>query len=59
MAAITSPPEEIILKGYDPNLTRRLLKFVRPYWLSLMAALILILLSSAASVAGPYLIKDA
>jgi ATP-binding cassette subfamily B multidrug efflux pump len=59
MAAITTPPEEIILKGYDPNLARRLSKFVRPYWLSLFAAMILILLSSIASVAGPYLIKDA
>ncbi len=59
MAAITSAPEEIALKGYDPNLTKRLLKFVRPYWLSLLGALFLILLSSAASVAGPYLIKDA
>jgi ATP-binding cassette subfamily B multidrug efflux pump len=59
MAAITSPPEEIFLKGYDPNLAKRLLKFVRPYWLSLSAALILILLSSAVAVAGPYLIKDA
>jgi ATP-binding cassette, subfamily B, multidrug efflux pump len=59
MAAITSAPEEIILKGYDPNLTRRLLRFVRPYRLSLFLALILMLLSSGASVAGPYLVKVA
>ncbi len=59
MAAISSAPEEIILKGYDPNLTRRLLRFVRPYRLSLFLAMLLMLLSSVASVAGPYLLKVA
>ncbi len=59
MAAITSAPEEIILKGYDPNLTRRLLKFVKPYRMSVFLAIILMLLSSGASVAGPYLLKVA
>lgn len=59
MAAITSAPEEIILKGYDPHLTSRLLKFVRPYRLPLFLATILMLLSSGASVAGPYLLKVA
>lgn len=59
MAAITSAPEEIILKGYDPHLTRRLLKFVRPYRLQLLGAVLLMLVSSAASVAGPYLVKVA
>ena len=59
MAAITSAPEEVILKGYDPHLTRRLLYFVRPYRLSLFMAVFLMLLSSGAAVAGPYLIKVA
>ncbi|MFZ2098277.1 MAG: ABC transporter ATP-binding protein [Anaerolineales bacterium] len=59
MATITSAPEEIILKGYDPHLTKRILEFVGPYRLLLFLALILMLLSSAASVAGPYLIKVA
>jgi ATP-binding cassette subfamily B protein/subfamily B ATP-binding cassette protein MsbA len=59
MAAIISAPEEIILKGYDPHLTKRLLRFVRPYRLSLFLAIILMLLSSGASVAGPYLLKVA
>jgi ATP-binding cassette subfamily B multidrug efflux pump len=59
MAAITSAPEEVILKGYDPHLTRRLLYFVRPYRLSLFLAVFLMLLSSGAAVAGPYLIKVA
>ena len=59
MAAITSPPEEIILKGYDPKLAKRLSKFARPYWLWLSMALFLILVTAGAAVAGPYLIKDA
>src|SRR5512143_3784194 len=59
MAAITSGPEEIILKGYDPNLTKRLIKFVKPYRWSLFVALIMMLLSAGASVAGPYLVKVA
>jgi ATP-binding cassette subfamily B multidrug efflux pump len=59
MAAITSGPEEIILKGYDPHLTRKLVRFVKPYRLMLSLALVLMLLSSAASVAGPYLVKVA
>src|SRR4030042_4566897 len=59
MAAITSAPEEVILKGYDPHLTRRLLEFIKPYRQSLFLALFLMLLSSGAAVAGPYLVKVA
>jgi ATP-binding cassette subfamily B multidrug efflux pump len=59
MATITSAPEETILKGYDPHLTKRILKFASPYRLFLFLALILMLLSSGASVAGPYLVKVA
>ncbi len=59
MAAITSAPEEIILKGYDPNLTRRLVRFVKPYRLSLFLSLVMMLLGAAAAVAGPYLVKVA
>lgn len=59
MAAITSGPEEIILKGYDPKLTRRLISFVKPYRLSLFLSLVLMLLTAGASVAGPYMVKVA
>src|SRR4030042_4437404 len=59
MAAITNAPEEVILKGYDPHLTRRLVKFILPYRRSLFLAVFLMLLSSGASVAGPYLVKVA
>jgi len=59
MAATTSAPEEVILKGYDPHLTRRLFQFILPYRLSLLLAIFLMLVTSAASVAGPYLVKVA
>ena len=59
MAAITSGPEEIILKGYDPNLTKRLIRFVKPYRWPLFLSLVMMLLSAGASVAGPYLVKVA
>ena len=53
------PPQidEIWLKGYDPNVTRRLISFTRPYRWQLLVALILMLIASIASVAGPYLVK--
>jgi len=53
------PPQidEILLKGYDPNVTRRLISFTRPYRWQLLVALILMLIASVASVAGPYLVK--
>lgn len=59
MAALANAPEEVILKGYDPHLTRRLVKFAVPYRRSLFLAMFLMLLSSVASVAGPYLVKVA
>ena len=51
--------EEITFKGYDPEVVRRLFAFIRPYRVQFLLALGLMLLNSAASVAGPYLIKVA
>jgi ATP-binding cassette subfamily B protein/subfamily B ATP-binding cassette protein MsbA len=59
MAQIAPPVEEILLKGYDPKVVRRLAGFFRPYTLQLLASLVLMLLNSAAAVAGPYLVKVA
>lgn len=60
MAATIAPPsEDILMKGYDPNVTRRLAAFARPYRWKLLAALLLMLTGSAMSVAGPYLVKVA
>ncbi|MGH2522552.1 MAG: ABC transporter transmembrane domain-containing protein, partial [Anaerolineales bacterium] len=66
MTAITkpSPPakpadDEILGKAYDPQITRRLLTYLRPYRRNLLAALALMAMATAANVTGPYLIKVA
>ncbi len=55
------PPsaDEILQKGYDPEVVRRLLVFARPYANRFLVALVFMLISSLASVAGPYLVKVA
>ena len=53
------PNEDILLKGFDPRVTRRLISYAIPYWHQLLIALVLMLIASAAAVAGPYLVKVA
>lgn len=58
--AVTAPStihEDVQFKGYDPQVIRGLLKFVKPYWKPLLVSLLLMAITSAASVAGPYLVK--
>lgn len=61
MTSVGIPPpiEDITFKGYDPQITSRLLAYIRPYSGRFSLAIILMLVSSAAAVAGPYLIKVA
>lgn len=60
MSAIVSPQQdEVAFKGYDPHVIRRMLDFVHPYHWQLILAVILMLVSSAAAVVGPYLVKVA
>lgn len=54
-----NPSEDILLKGFDPNVTRRIVAYFQPYWVQLLVSVILMLLNSAAAVAGPYLVKIA
>ncbi len=61
---ITPPPyvlqsEERYARGYNPQVARRLSAFVRPYLGKLLFSLLLMLGSTAASVAGPYFVKIA
>lgn len=58
---MTTPPtsEDALLKGFDPQVSRRLLATARPYWKPLLFSLALMLLNSAAAVAAPYLVKIA
>lgn len=58
-AAVPTSSDDIILKGYDPVITRRLWEFIRPYGASLLLSVALMLVASAAAAAGPYLVKEA
>jgi ATP-binding cassette, subfamily B, multidrug efflux pump len=51
--------EEIYDKGYDPNVTRGLLKFLKPYTGQMILSLVFMVVITAASVAGPYFVKQA
>jgi ATP-binding cassette subfamily B protein/subfamily B ATP-binding cassette protein MsbA len=55
------PPghDEILGKAYDPQITRRLLRYIRPYGRNILTALVWMTLAMLGYVAGPYLIKVA
>jgi len=53
------PSQDVVFKGYDPEISRRLFGFLRPYRRRFSVAVLLMLVSSAAAVAGPYLVKIA
>ncbi len=51
--------DEIIGKAYDPEITRRLLGYVRPYGRNIIVAMLFMILAMGGFVVGPYLIKVA
>jgi ATP-binding cassette subfamily B protein len=51
--------DDVLGKAYDARLMRRLLQYLRPYWRSVVAALVTILVGGLASLVQPYLIKIA
>src|SRR3954462_1645362 len=51
--------EDVLGKAYDARLMRRLLQYLRPYWRSVVASLVTIVVGGAASLVQPYLIKVA
>jgi ATP-binding cassette subfamily B protein len=51
--------EEIVGRAYDARLIRRLLKYLRPYSLRIVLATLLLLISTLAQLAGPWLTKIA
>ncbi|MBI5052296.1 MAG: ABC transporter ATP-binding protein [Chloroflexi bacterium] len=51
--------DTILGKAYAPQITRRLITYLRPYWSSIIVALSLMTVATIASVIGPYLIKVA
>ena len=56
---VPPPSDDILLKGFDPQVTRRILAYFRPYGLAIIGSLVLMLIASTMSIAGPYLIKIA
>jgi ATP-binding cassette subfamily B protein len=57
---MTGHDDDIIVgKAYDASLMRRLLGYLRPYWLSALAALAAIVCASVLQLAQPYLMKVA
>lgn len=57
MGQATPPVDEVLLKGYDPRVVKRLMVFTRPYFGRLLIALVFMLGASAAAVSGPYFVK--
>ena len=51
--------EELYDKNINPQTAKRLIAFTRPYALKLILSALLMLVASAASVAGPYFVKIA
>ena len=49
--------DEVLGKAYDARLMRRLLHYLRPYWRQVALAFVTIIVSAAASLIQPYLIK--
>ncbi|HMJ61955.1 MAG TPA: hypothetical protein VK493_09345, partial [Bryobacteraceae bacterium] len=49
--------EEVLGKAYDSRLMKRLLTYMKPYRMVVLASLVLLLIDSALQIAGPLLTK--
>lgn len=59
-AVITPPPsDDLPQKGFDLQVTRQLISFMKPYTGMLIFSVILMALNAGAAVLGPYLIQQA
>ena len=61
MAQIALPQEseDVLMKGFDPQISRRLLSYAGPYKWGIIFSLVLMALGSLTAAAGPYLMKVA
>lgn len=61
MSVIIAPPpsDDLPQKGFDPQVTRQLLAFMKPYQGQIYFALLLMAVNSFAAISGPYLVKMA
>ncbi|HSJ87614.1 MAG TPA: ABC transporter ATP-binding protein [Anaerolineales bacterium] len=55
--AFITQSEEAYDKGYDPNVARGLLRFLKPYHGQILLSLLFMIIVTASSVAGPYFVK--
>ena len=46
--------EEVLGKAYDARLMRRLITYLKPYWLKVALAVLVLLGSSATAIVGPW-----
>ena len=51
--------EEVLGKAYDSSLLKRLLTYLRPYWLHVVLGIFILLIATALDLVGPFLIKIA
>jgi ATP-binding cassette subfamily B protein len=51
--------EESLGRAYDSHLMRRLLRYLAPYWVEVLAAIAIIVVASLMQVSGPFLTKIA
>jgi ATP-binding cassette subfamily B multidrug efflux pump len=56
---MSAPEEDVLGKAYDAGLMRRLMAYLRPYWLQVLIALGAIVGASLLQLAQPYLMKVA
>ncbi len=60
MSAVNNYHEEEVLgKGYDAQLMKRLLSYARPYWKIILTCVLLLLFITGAELARPFLVKVA
>lgn len=51
--------EEVLGKAYDSRLLKRLLTYLKPYWLYVVSGVIILLIATGLDLVGPFLIKIA
>ena len=57
--AIPQESEDVLMKGFDPQISRRLLRYAGPYKWGILFSLVLMAFGSLTAAAGPYLMKVA
>lgn len=59
MSQLPAPSEDVLMQGYNPQVTQRIIEFSRPYKLQILLSLVLMLMATGALIAGPYFVKVA